>query len=85
MLTAAEIDGLLEGSARAAGEPGEVDLRDRAVIELLYGSGIRVSELCGLELDDIDNSGVLRFGARVQAADRARLRGGHRGGLPMDS
>ena len=60
VLTAAEIDGLLEGSARAAGEPGEVDLRDRAVIELLYGSGIRVSELCGLELDDIDNSGVLR-------------------------
>ncbi|MEC7375628.1 MAG: tyrosine-type recombinase/integrase, partial [Actinomycetota bacterium] len=60
VLTAAEIDGLLEGSARAAGEPGEVDLRDRAVIELLYGSGIRVSELCGLELDDIDNSWVLR-------------------------
>ena len=27
---------------------------------MLYGSGIRVSELCGLELDDIDNSGVLR-------------------------
>ena len=46
--------------ARAAGEPGEVDLRDPAVVELLYGSGIRVSELCGLELDDIDNSGVLR-------------------------
>ncbi len=60
VLSAAEIDGLLDGSARAAGEPGEVDLRDRAVIELLYGSGIRVSELCGLELDDIDNSGVLR-------------------------
>lgn len=60
VLSAAEIDGLLDGSARAAGEPGEIDLRDRAVIELLYGSGIRVSELCGLELDDIDNSGVLR-------------------------
>jgi tyrosine recombinase XerC len=31
-----------------------VGLRDRAVIELLYGSGLRVSELVGLDLDDID-------------------------------
>jgi integrase/recombinase XerC len=29
-------------------------LRDRAVIELLYGSGLRVSELCGLDVDDVD-------------------------------
>jgi integrase/recombinase XerC len=31
-------------------------LRDLAILEVLYGSGIRVSELCGLELGDIDNS-----------------------------
>ncbi|MEO0493225.1 MAG: tyrosine recombinase [Actinomycetota bacterium] len=60
VLTAAEIDGLLEGSARSAEESGEIDLRDRAVIELLYGSGVRVSELCGLELDDVGDSGVVR-------------------------
>jgi integrase/recombinase XerC len=36
-----------------------VGLRDRAVIELLYGGGLRVGELCGLDLDDID----LRSGA----------------------
>ena len=29
-------------------------VRDRAVIEVLYGSGLRVSELCGLDLGDID-------------------------------
>ncbi len=47
VLNAAEIDGLINGSAVADEDPA-VDLRDRAVIELLYGSGLRVSELCGL-------------------------------------
>jgi integrase/recombinase XerC len=28
--------------------------RDRAILELLYGSGLRVSELCGLDVDDVD-------------------------------
>ena len=31
-----------------------VGLRDRAVLELLYGSGLRVAELCGLDIDDVD-------------------------------
>lgn len=31
-----------------------VGVRDRAVLEVLYGSGLRVGELCGLDVDDAD-------------------------------
>jgi integrase/recombinase XerC len=37
-------------------EPTAVNLRDLALVEVLYGSGIRVSELCGLNLIDVDRS-----------------------------
>ncbi|MCB1028230.1 MAG: tyrosine recombinase XerC [Microthrixaceae bacterium] len=35
------------------------DVRDDAVLELLYGSGLRVSELCGVDVDDLDLAGGL--------------------------
>ena len=41
-------------SGAAEGDP--LALRDRLIVELLYASGIRVSELCGLDLDDVDLS-----------------------------
>jgi integrase/recombinase XerC len=37
--------------------------RDRALLELLYGSGLRVSEVCGLNVDAVD---LLSATARVQ-------------------
>ncbi len=39
-------------TAPAATDP--VGLRDRAALELLYGSGLRVAELCALDLGDVD-------------------------------
>jgi integrase/recombinase XerC len=39
---------------RADEEEGPLTLRDLAIVETLYGSGIRVSELTGLNVEDID-------------------------------
>ncbi len=50
-----QIHTLIEKPARA-GDDDSRDARDLAIVELLYGSGLRVSELCGLSGDDIDLS-----------------------------
>jgi len=38
----------------APDEGSPTGLRDRAILELLYGSGLRISELTGLDVDDLD-------------------------------
>ena len=52
VLTVVDLGALLDpGASGPANDPW--DLRDTAVMELLYGSGLRVGELCGLDLGDI--------------------------------
>jgi integrase/recombinase XerC len=54
VLTRRQVEGLLDdlGARAATGEPNAV--RDLAVIELLYASALRVSELVGARLRDLD-------------------------------
>lgn len=54
VINRAQMQALFDGVNERASEGGPVALRDRAIVELLYASGIRVSELTGLDIDDID-------------------------------
>ncbi|MGQ0830374.1 MAG: site-specific tyrosine recombinase [Microthrixaceae bacterium] len=54
-LTEEEVDRLL---AAPVGD-GPLVLRDRAMLEVLYGTGLRVSELVGLSLGDVDFDAAL--------------------------
>ena len=50
VLNEAEIERLLD----ACRGPRPLDMRDRAIVEVGYGCGLRASEICGLEVLDLD-------------------------------
>lgn len=52
-LSQAEVRAVLD-KALAAADDSVLGLRDAAILELLYATGIRVSELTGLDIDDLD-------------------------------
>ena len=56
MLRQDEADALLQVAGLAADDDTPVGLRDLATLEVLYATGIRVGELCGLDLDDVDHA-----------------------------
>ena len=79
-----EATALMDTGARG----GAARARDAAVLELLYATGLRVSELAGLDLDDVDRAQqtvrvlgkgrkerIVPFGSRAAAALAAYLEG----------
>ena len=53
-LTLDDVLALLEGAGGDAPTDGPLTLRNRALLELLYSTGARISEAVGLDVDDID-------------------------------
>lgn len=78
-LTVGEIVAMIEAAYRE-GEP--VTIRDRALLELLYGSGARVSEVVNLDLADIHQ--VASDGLEVQTI-KLRGKGGKDRIVPLGS
>ena len=54
VLRQADATALLDVAAVASDDQDPIHLRDRAALELLYASGIRVGELAALDIDDVD-------------------------------
>jgi integrase/recombinase XerC len=54
ILDAAEAAELMDHAAVAADDGAPAAVRDRAVVELLYATGIRVAELCAADVADLD-------------------------------
>jgi len=68
-LTVAEAEALLDAAGGDDGEPHGV--RDRALLELLYAAGVRISEAIGLDHEDLSADGA--FVRVIGKGDKERL------------
>lgn len=72
-MTEAEVEALLG----AVGGSGPLPARDRAILEVLYGSGVRISELVGMGLSDLDTeewvAKVLGKGSKERIVPMGRM------------
>jgi integrase/recombinase XerD len=78
---AAAAAGGAETAAPGGGETA-ASLRDRALLELLYGTGARISEAVGLDVDDLD-LGSDGHAGRMPAAIRLAGKGGKQRVVPV--
>ena len=77
-LPLADVEAILE----AAGSPGtSLALRDRALLEVLYGTGARISEAVGLDVDDLDIDPATGQGTVLLRGKGGKQRLGPRGAL----
>src|SRR5438477_10524009 len=75
VMTAEQVNTLIDGVATGKLERPH-PARDRAIFELLYGCGLRVSELAGLNLQDIDRAeGWLRVRGKGRKERQSPLPG----------
>jgi integrase/recombinase XerC len=74
VLRRGEADAVLAAAGVDAGAGDPVAIRDLAVVEVLYATGVRVGELCGLDLPDVDLSRRLL---------RVRGKGGKERSVPL--
>jgi integrase/recombinase XerD len=67
-LSQQQVTDVLDAAGAAAADGDPEALRDAALLELLYASGARVSEVCGLGFGDLDlEAGLVRlFGKRAK-------------------
>ena len=76
-ISIADVERLLD-----AADAGQSALRDRALLELLYGTGARISEAVGLDVDDVELSGDSPSSA-VAAVIRLNGKGGKQRLVPV--
>lgn len=67
IMTEGEVERILDscvqngGKAEVSDRSRALGIRDRTMIEMIYGCGLRASELCSIRLRDIDESGGLLY------------------------